>query len=176
MEELFENKTKYSEKLYNIFLQEYKKEYAFSDNAFMIFNFVFFGICMILAFKENEIILGVAILIGLLIYFWFKLIRPATREKKTRKSPMLKGNFTNTYKFYNKYFEVENPQGKATTYYIKIYKIVETKEYYYIYISREYAFIVSKIGFTKGNALEFTEFMKKKLFTKYKNRIKRDEK
>ena len=50
--------------------------------------------------------------------------------------------------------------------------MVETNEYYYIYLNREYAFIMSKIGFEKGNNIEFSEFMKKKIFTKYKNKSK----
>ena len=172
---LFENKTKYTEDLYNIFLKEYKKEYASSENLFTGFNFFFFGICMFFAFKENELILAFAILIGLIIYFWYKFIRPATREIKTRKNPMLKDNFINTYKFYERYFDVENPKGKARTYYLKVYRITETQDYYYIYISREYAFIVSKTEFTEGNNIEFTTFIKKKLLGKYRNRMKNKE-
>ena len=38
------------------------------------------------------------------------------------------------------------------------------------YISRDYAFIVSKLGFTKGTSQEFSAFIKKKVFTKYKDR------
>ena len=172
MEELFENKTKYSEKLYNIFVQAYREENAAYERGYIIFNLSFFGLCMIFAFIEKEILLGVAIFVGLLIYLWFKIIRPAIREQKQRKSPMLSGNYVNTYKFYKNYFDVENPDGKARIMYMKIFRMVETKEYYYIYLSREYAFIISKIGFTKGNNLDFATFMKKKLFTKYKNRIK----
>ena len=172
MEVLFENKTRFSEKTYNIFLKAYREEYALSDNLYMLFNLGFFGLCMIMAFIEKEIILGLLLLVGLGVYLWYKIIRPAVKEQKTRSSSKIKGNFMNTYKFYKNYFDVSNPEGEARTQYSKMYKVVETKEYYYIYISRENAFIVSKIGFSKGTAIDFSKFIKKKAFGKYKKRIK----
>ncbi len=174
MEELYENKTKYSEKLYNIFLNAYREEYASSENLLMIYNIGFFGICCIFAFIEKLILLGVVIIVGLMIYVWYKIIRPTIREEKTRKGPKLKGNFINTYKFYKNYFKVENPEGQAQVLYFKIYRVVETRDYYYIYISRENAFVMSKNSFTKGSSLEFTNFIKKKVLIKYKNRINKN--
>ena len=73
MEILFENKTKYSKKEYDIFLESYMKEYAASDYAYSIFNIVFFGLCMIFAFLEKELFLGVALLIGLVILCHYPL-------------------------------------------------------------------------------------------------------
>lgn len=172
MEELFENKTKYSQKEYDIFLKSYQQEYATSDNAYTLFNIIFFGFCMILAFKENEIILGVALLLGLLVYLWYKIIRPARNVEKDKKSNKVSGKFLNTYKFYKNYFKVENPDGSAQILYFKLYRVTETKTHFYIYISREYAFIVLKSGFTKGTSEEFSKFIKKKVFTKYKNRMR----
>ena len=174
MEKIFENKTKYSQKEYNIFLESYKKEYATSEYAYMIFYILFFGLCMIIAFKEGEILLGIALLIGLSVYLWYKIIRPAKLVEKDKKGPKVSGNFVNKYEFYNNYFKVENPEGKAQILYFKLYRVVETNSYFYIYISRQYAFIVSKLGFTKGSSKEFSEFMKKKLFLKYKNRINKN--
>lgn len=171
MDYLFENKTKYSQKEYDIFLDVYKKEYSFSNNAYLIFNIVFFGMCMVLAFKEKEIILGIAILIGLAIYLWYKLIRPMRLVEKNKKGPKLSGNFVNTYRFYKNYFKVDNPEGKAQIFYLKLYRVTETKTHFYIYISRDNAFIVSKFGFTKGKAEEFSKFIRKKVFHKYRNRI-----
>lgn len=171
MEKLFENKTKYSQKEYDIFLESYKKEYASADNAYIVFYIVFFGFCTIWAFIEKEIFLGIALLIGLSVYLWFKIIRPNQLVEKTKKSPKVSGKFVNKYEFYKNYFKVENPDGKTQVLYFKLYRVVETKSYFYIYISREYAFIVSKLGFTEGKAEDFSKFIKKKVFTKYKNRI-----
>ena len=86
MEKLFENKTKYSQKDYDIFIEAYKNEFAKSDYVFILFNIVFFGLCMILAFREKEIFLGLAILIGLGLYLWFRIIRQNLIVEKTKKS------------------------------------------------------------------------------------------
>lgn len=171
MEKLFENKTKYSQKEYDIFIESYIKEYATSDNIYIFFYIAFFGFCMVYAFIEKEIILGIILLVGLIVYLWFKIIRPNQLVEKTKKSRKVSGNFVNKYEFYKNYFKVENPDGNAQVLYLKLYRVVETKSYFYIYISREYAFIVSKLGFTKGKSEDFSKFLKKKVFTRYKNRM-----
>lgn len=173
MEELFENKTKFSQKEYNTFLKSYKEEYATSETLYMVFNIIFFGFSMIYAFISGEILLGLILLVGILIYLWYKIIRTSKRVYRDMNSEKLSGKFVNTYKFYKNYFKVENPDGNAQIAYFKLYRIVETNTHYYIYLSREAAFIVSKIGFTKGTATEFSEFLRKKVFFKYKNRIKK---
>ncbi len=175
MDELYKNKTKYTQKEYEIFLKSYKKEYAFTDSLSIIFNFVFWGGCMVLAFAQKEWLPAIGILIGLIVYIWYKFIRPATKQQEILNGPRMSGKFVNSYTFYQNYFDVENPEGNAKIYYMKIYKMVEAKEYYYIYLTKELAYIVSKIGFTKGNSDEFSVFMKKKLFRRYKNRMKRDD-
>ena len=76
MEELFVNKTKYSQKIYEIFMKEHIAENAFSEKAYFIFYLIFFGTTMFIAFAEKELILGFGIFAGLLIYIWFKIIRP----------------------------------------------------------------------------------------------------
>lgn len=172
MEKLFENKTKYSQKEYDIFLKSYEEEYATSDKAYMTFYILFFGLCMILAFKEREFILAISLLIGLGIYLWYKIIRPFKAVEKDKKSQKLSGSFINKYEFFKNYFRVENPEGEAQIFYFKLYRVVETKSYFYIYISRQYAFIVSKLGFTEGKSEDFSKFIKKKVFSRYKNRIK----
>ena len=132
MEELFENKTKYTKKEYEKFIKVHQQEYATSENAFTIFNILFFGMCMIFAFIEKETILGIAIIVGLAIYIWYKFFRMDKRVKKDIKSEKLSGNFINTYKFYKNFLKVDNPEGKAQIFYFKLYRIVETNDNYYI--------------------------------------------
>ena len=171
MEKLFENRTKFSQKEYDIFLESYKNEFEKSDYGYIVYYIVFFGLCMILAFMQGEIILGITLLVGLGIYLWFKIIRSNKLVEKAKKSQKVSGNFVNKYEFYKNYFKVENPEGKTQILYFKLYRVVETKLYFYIYISRQYAFIVSKLGFTEGNPENFSEFIKKKVHMRYKNRI-----
>ena len=170
MDELFKNKTRYSEKEYNLFLKSYEKEYGFSDTLYIIFNIGFFSLCLVLAILNKEIFLSVVILIGLLIYIWYKFIRPTKKIKEETQSNKIKNEYTNTFYFYKYYFRVENPEGKAQISYYKIYKVIETKTHFYIYIARNYAFIISKQGFINSKSEDFSQFIKKKTRLKYKTR------
>lgn len=172
MEELFENETKFSQKEYDIFLNVHKKEYEFSESAYMLYIIVFFILCIWLSFLGKKVLLGIGLCICFMIYLWYKIVRPALNVKKEKEKFKIEGTILNNYKFYKNYFRVESSGKQANILYLKIYRIVETKECYYIYISKENAFIISKDGFIKGNQTEFTKFLKKKVFYKYKIRMK----
>ena len=45
---------------------------------------------------------------------------------------------------------------------MRLFKVFETKDYFYLYIDDENAVLVSKNGFKLGTAEEFSEFIKKK--------------
>ena len=123
MEKLFENKTKYTNKEYTAFLKSYKEEFAKTEIAYILFNIIFFGMCMIFSFKENEKILAFSLLIGLLVYIWFKIIRPVKAVKKDQESHKFSGHFVNNYEFYKNYFKVENTDGKAQIFYLKLFDL-----------------------------------------------------
>ena len=167
---LFENKTRYTKKEYEKFLKSYREEHQLKENLYTFGMIIFWTSCMFLAFKTNEIFLGIAIIIGLIIFTLIKILKPAKNMQKAEKNEKLSGKFYNTYKFYNNYLKIENAEGKAQFYYYKLYSIVETKTNYYIYVSRNSAYIVSKMSFTKGNDKDFSKFIKRKLLIKYKNR------
>ena len=50
---------------------------------------------------------------------------------------------------------------------MKLHKVFETKEYFYLYVNEDTAFLVSKNGFKLGNSNDFSEFIKKKCLLKY---------
>jgi hypothetical protein len=171
MEELFKNKTKYTEKEYQRFLQSYQKEYALTDTLYILFYIGFFTFCLVLAIINKEFLLSGILFVGLLIYIWYKFIRTKKKIQKEKSSKKIQKEYITTFNFYKKLFRVKNQDGEAKIFYFKIYKVVETKTHFYIYISRDYAFIVSKKGFINSTPEEFSEFIKKKTFGKYKNRM-----
>lgn len=168
MEVLFKNETKCTQKEYTKFLKIQEKEYAVSELLYIIFNISFFTFCMVLALMNKEYKLAIIIFIGLLIYGWYKFIRPFQIIKKEKNSPKLKKEYINKYKFYKHFFTTENKDGKAQTYYIKINKVIETETHFYLYISKEYAFIVAKDGFIDCNFEDFKKFIKNKIKFNYK--------
>ena len=61
------------------------------------------------------------------------------------------------------YFKIE----KKVYPYLKLYKVFETQDYFYLYIDEEHAALVNKKGFKIGNVEAFTDFIKKKCLFKY---------
>ena len=142
MEELFVNKTKYTQKVYEIFMKDHIDENSFSEKAYFLFYMVFFGTCMSIAFFEKETLLGIGILVGLIIYLWFKLIRPVMKHKKQKKGEILNGHFVNTYKFYKNRIKVSNPDGEAVIYYRSVKGIKELIAILHQYLNLLLLFLV----------------------------------
>ena len=67
-----------------------------------------------------------------------------------------------TFNFYKFYFEID----KTRVYYFKLHKVFETKDYFYLYLDEDTAFLVSKSGFKLGTPKDFSEFIKKKCIFK----------
>ena len=49
-----------------------------------------------------------------------------------------------------------------------IYKVYELSDSFYIYANKQYAWLVNKNSFSIGNYLDFSEFLRKKCWRKYK--------
>ena len=127
MQELFKNQTKYSEEEYNLFLESYNKEYGLSDILYSLINIAFFTLCTIYAILNKEVVLSIALIIGILTYIWYKFIRPRRKVDEEKQSNKIQKEFINTFYFYPKYFKVENPEGQAQKTYFGLYKVIETK-------------------------------------------------
>ena len=120
--------------------------------------------CIILNIKQKNIpliLLFVALLIGFLLW---KIYFPLKRYQKTQKNLAKTKDTGFTFSFYDLYFLVD----KKPIYYFKLYKVFETKDYFYLYINQDYAVMVSKNGFKIGTAEDFSKFIKKKCLLKYR--------
>ena len=50
--------------------------------------------------------------------------------------------------------------------YYKLYKVFETEHYFYLYINKNYSFVLSKDGFNIGSSKDFYKFIKRKIWYK----------
>lgn len=105
------------------------------------------------------------ILVGFLAY---RFIEPYRKAEKEVNGEKVKGNLVNTYIFYDTNFVVKNKYGRDTLKYRKLFKVYESTDVFYLYISKEDVFIVEKDKFQIGNAQDFAEFMSKKVGYKFK--------
>lgn len=163
MKPLFKNITIYNSKNYNQFIKFHGEKFSFSYTMYTLISAVLLIYCIVLNIIQKNIILIFLFLTMLILTFLFRMYIPMKKYQKTKKQYSKNKENSFTFSFYKFYFTV---QKKAFSYF-KLYKVFETKDYFYLYIDEENAVLVSKNGFKKGTAKEFSEFIKKKCLFKY---------
>lgn len=176
MKEIFKNETKCSKKEYKMFLDVHDREYGFLEDLYTIIYASFFICFIILSFISHIFLTGFIILMILIIFLAYRIIQPNLVIRKELNSKKIRQEYKNIYYFYEHSFIVKNKEKKSKIYYIKIHRILENDTHFYIYLTKTKAFVVSKSGFIKGTSEEFSKFIKKKTFFKYKDRNKNKKK
>ncbi len=166
---LFINKTAYTKENYIDFLKFHNKRYNFSYIAYSIIWSIIFLFCIIVAFGSSLRLQGVLITIILICFISYRILRPRLIVQREMSSDKLDTNNVNTFTFYDKYFEVKNNNGKFNYKYMMICKAFEIENFFYLYVSKENAFLISKDTFSLGSSKDFGDFMKRKRGLKYKN-------
>ncbi|MCI9063488.1 MAG: YcxB family protein [Clostridia bacterium] len=170
MKEIFKNETKSSKKEYNMFIEAHDKEFGFREDLHTIICAAVFLCFIIYAFLNSIFIFAFIVSIILIIFILYKILQPNYVVKKELKSNKVRKEYTNKYSFYKYSFIIKNKETNLRIFYFKIYRVLENDTHFYIYITPKRAYVISKSGFTKGNAKDFARFIKKRVFFKYKNR------
>lgn len=165
MKPLFKNKTKYTTKNYEQFINFHNNKYNFKYISFTLLFLIMFIYCLIVNIQKNNMLFIVMFVLIIIIFLLFRLYLPVQKYKKSQKICKSTKNPPFTFLFYNYYFTINGTR----VYYFKLHKIFETEEYFYLYVDDSNAAIISKKGFIIGNSLQFSEFMKKKCLFKYNN-------
>ena len=71
--------------------------------------------------------------------------------------------------FYDNYLTAEDSKKHSKVKYDKLYQVLETKDYFFIYASEGSASMVRKIDIHQDDREGFHQFMKTKMGTRYKN-------
>lgn len=171
MKELFKNRTTYTQDIYIEFLKFHNKTYNFSYMSYTIAWSAFLLLCIYLAFDSELRLQGVLLTIVLICFIVYRLYRPKMVVNKEIKSDKIIDNNTNTFTFYDKNFEVENNNGRFIYRYIMLRRVFETEDYFYLYVTKENAFLISKKSFSLGSAEEFSKFIKNKCALRYKKKF-----
>lgn len=166
-DKLFVNKTTYTKDMYVEFLKFHNKKYNPIYIAYTLFWAFLFFLCIILSFDSGSRTQGVLVTIILICFLIYRIVRPQLIVDKEMNSDKLEGNITNTFTFYEKNFEVKNANGKFIYKYSNLRKIFETQDYFYLYVTKENAFLLSKSAFSFGTSYTFSKFIKTKCRFKY---------
>ena len=170
MEKLFENKTTYNKETYFEFLEFHNKKFNFRYTLYTVVWSMIFMLCIYLAFASKNRIQGVIVTMILVGFIAYRLLRPKKVVDKELKSDKISTNNSNTFSFYDKNFEVKNNNGSFIYRYFMLKKIYETDNYFYLYVTRENAFLISKNTFSIGTSEDFSKFLKKKCGVKFKGK------
>ncbi len=161
---LFKNITSYNNKNYAQFLKFHNDKYEFSYNSYTIIMSILLIYCVIINIKNKNILTTLLFILLLISFVLLRFYLPLRRLKKTKENIRKSSTSIHTFFFYYYYLKVD----KQIIYYFKLYKIFETKDYFYLYINQDYALMLDKNGFQIGTVEDFRSFIKRKCLFKYK--------
>lgn len=167
---LFKNSTIYTQDTYFDFLRFHKKTYMFAYILYTIAWILLLLLCIYLSFGSNSPIQGILLILVLIGFVAYRVLRPRYMLNKELNSDNVSDENINTFNFYDSHFVLENNDGSFSYRYLMLHKIFETNDYFYLYTTKENAFILSKNTFSIGTPKEFSSFIKKHCLFKYKNK------
>ena len=168
MEPLFKNKTTLSSKNYIELVKFHQKENNWKYFLYTAFYSILFVIFIAIQIASKYYFPAILVFICFFGFLVYRFIEPYYKTKKEFQSEKVQKNLVNFYLFYEKYFKVKNKMGSFKLRYYKLYKAYENENYFYLYLDKDYAFILEKSGFITGNIDEFQKFIKSKLGFKFK--------
>ena len=164
MEPLFINSTIYSkeelEKFFKFHRNKYLKKYILFTVAFVVYMLILIVFNLV---NRNWKMAWGLIAIAAIIYIYYTQIREEKKQKNNKE--LIDKQFK--FEFYDKYVAINNSKDQKLNYF-SFCKIFETSTHFYMYVNKEYALMLNKEKFIKGNHTEFRNFIKKKCIFKYK--------
>lgn len=165
---LFKNTTKYSQQIYKKFLEFHKNKFNFSYTLYTAIVLIAIFFCLAMQVKYHNYNIAILLAISLSCFFLWRFLHPMSEVRKDFNSDKIQNEKEFTFNFYEKYFKIRDKNKYEIVKYRNLYKVFETTEFFYLYIDKTHAYLVSKSGFTKGTSLEFVNFIKKKCRFRFK--------
>ena len=167
MDLLFKNKTLYTTKTYESFLNFHTKLYGIKEELATIFISLMLLILTVSLFYSHYPVQGL-LFVGITIgFFIWRIYRPSKLIKKQTKEIEKNSKETTcqytTYYFYKDYFVISYQKQYSKVKYRKLYKAYETADFFYLYYDKEHTFLVDKSSFCIGSSSSFSKFIKTKL-------------
>lgn len=166
MKILFKNKTKYTKDVYKKYLEFHQEKFGRKYTFTTIVIILLLSFCIITNLIYKNYPTACLLIIALISYCFYQFFYPVKKIQKELKTEKFEKEQTFTFKFYEKYFSISNNKQIEEIKYWKLYKVYESKEFFYLYIDKEHAFLLNKSTFVKGNPEDFFKFIKKKCLLK----------
>lgn len=168
MKELFKNTTTYTLAVYQEFLAFHRKKFKLTYFLFTLFVIGFFSFSMVMQLSyQNYFLLFILFCIVIVFLLW-RYLHPISVIKKELNSDKIKQEKSFIFCFYDKFFTVSDKEKTNSYKYKALYRIYETPTFFYLYIDRTHAFLLSKEKFIRNKQDKFSDFIKNKQFLKYR--------
>lgn len=171
MKLLFKNKTKYTKKVYDEFLNFHSNHYKYRHLLYTFFISFLIVFLIMVQIKAHNINISIIFCIVLTCFILWRIFRPISEVSEEYQSDKIQNEKEYTFKFYEKNFSVSDFKSILNAKYSDLYRIFETDNFFYLYIDKKHSLLLEKENFAKGTYDDFSEFIKKKCWYKYK-RIK----
>lgn len=162
----FKNTTKYTKETYEKFLTFHQKKYGTKYKIYTLVVIILLAFCVAMNFRYGNIGVGFIFLVSVVCFLLYRFFHPLEKIKKESNSDKIKNEMEYVFTFYNHFMHVSGNGISQRVRYWKLKKAFEDREYFYLYITDEYAFAIKKNGFSIGTYRDFMTFIKKKILFK----------
>lgn len=165
---LFKNTTKYNKTIYKKFLEFHKNKFHFSYTLYTALVLLAIFFCLAMQIKYHNYNIAILLAIALTCFLLWRILHPISEVRKDFNSDKIQSEKEFSFNFYEKSFKVRDKCKYEIIKYRNLYKVFETVDFFYLYIDKTHAYLISKSGFTRGNSKEFSDFIKKKCWLRFK--------
>jgi Ca2+/Na+ antiporter len=166
MKILYKNKTKYTKEVYSKYLQFHQNKFGNKYTFSTVVTILLLCFCIITNLQYYHKSVAFILLITLIIFCFYRFYHPIKLVKQELKTEKFKNEIEFAFKFYNKFFTIFDSKNLEKVQYWKLHRIYETKDFFYLYIDKNHAFLLDKNTFTRGDTSEFLKFIKRKIWFK----------
>lgn len=168
MKVLFKNKTTYTKSNYRKYLEFHEKKFGRSYYLYTILISILFLFCLIMQIKFKYYSLFFILILAFFSFLAWRFLHPISEVKKELKKDSLKNEKEFSFIFYEKTLKVICDLEYSEIPFRKFKHIYETKDFFYLYVNKNHALLVSKEGFIIGNKENFSKFIKNKCNFRYR--------
>ncbi len=163
MKILFKTKTKYTKEVYQKYLQFHQNKFGNKYKFNTIVTILLLSFCIIINLKYLNYKTSFIFTVILLSFCFYSFFYPVKKVQKELKTEKFEKEKEFTFKFYDKFFVISNDELYEKIKYLKLYKIYETDDFFYLYINKNHAFLLDKSNFSIGDISNFKKFIQKKI-------------
>ena len=124
--------------------------------------------CLVVQVNAHNYSLAIIFCSIITVFFLWRYLHPISEVSKDFKSDKIQKEEKFTFIFYENNFKIRAKLQTSIMKYSDLYKIFETPTFFYLYTDKTHSMLLKKDSFSIGSANEFSNFIRKKCWYKFK--------